>query len=125
VEKLCFQEDSWPLMDIIAVLTWPGIIRLKALVGPELVGFASAEERSRVGWITTLGVLPDYRRQGIARALLAQCEAQLKTARIRLCVRRGNLSAQQLYLQTGYRQVDIWTRYYRGGEDAFVMEKDR
>lgn len=125
VEKLCFQEDSWPLFDIIAVLVWPGVIRLKAMLGPDLVGFAAAEERSRVGWVTTLGVLPDYRRRGMARELLAQCEAQLSTPRIRLCVRRANLAAQQLYLQTGYRQVDVWAHYYRGGEDALVMEKDR
>lgn len=125
VERLCFEDDAWPLPDIIMVLIWPGIICLKAVVGPELVGFGSAEERGRVGWITTLGVIPAYRRRGVARALLAQCEDQLKANRIQLCVRRTNTSAQQLYLQTGYRQVDVWKRYYRGGEDALVMEKDR
>ena len=90
-----------------------------------MVGFAAAEVRSEVGWITTIGVVPAYRRRGIARALLAACEEQLSNPRIRLCVRRSNYTAQALYLQQGYRQVDIWARYYRGNEDAIVMEKSR
>lgn len=125
VENLCFNDDAWPLPDIMAVLVWPGIIRLKAAIGTTLVGFASAETRGRVGWITTLGVLPDYRRKGIARFLLLKCENYLNSQRVQLCVRRSNISAQQLYLQMDYRQIDVWKRYYRGGEDALVMEKDR
>ena len=125
VENVCFSGDAWPLADILAVLVWPGIIRLKAVLGTDLVGFVSAEERNRVGWITTLGVVPGYRRRGIGQVLLVACEDRLNSHRVQLCVRRSNISAQQLYLQAGYRQVDVWARYYRGGEDALVMEKGR
>jgi ribosomal protein S18 acetylase RimI-like enzyme len=125
VEKECFRDDAWPLVDILSVLIFPGIIRLKAMVDDQVVGFASAEVRSGVGWITTIGVVPAFRRRGIARVLLAACEEQLATPRIRLCVRRSNYAAQVLYQQQEYRQVDIWPRYYRGNEDALVMEKSR
>lgn len=125
VEKECFLEDAWPLIDVITMLVFPGIIRLKAQIGDQIAGFASAEVRSGIGWITTIGVIPAYRRRGIARALLAACEEQLTTARIRLCVRRSNRAAQLLYQQQNYRQVDTWPGYYRGGEDALVMEKSR
>jgi ribosomal protein S18 acetylase RimI-like enzyme len=125
IERECFLDDAWPLVDILTVLIFPGIIRLKAVVANQVVGFAAAEVRSAIGWITTIGVVPAYRRRGIARALLAACEEQLSTASIRLCVRRSNHAAQYLYQQQGYRQVDIWPGYYRGGEDALVMEKSR
>ena len=125
VERECFLDDAWPLIDIITVLILPGIIRLKAELDDRAVGFAAGEYRSSVGWITTIGVIPDYRRRGIARILLAACEERLSTSRIRLCVRRSNYAAQFLYQQQDYRQVDIWPRYYRGGEDALVMEKSR
>ena len=125
VERECFRDDAWPLVDILAVLVIPGIVRLKAVVSDQIVGFAAAEVRSGVSWITTIGVIPAHRRRGIARAMLAACEEQLSTERIRLCVRRSNLVAQFLYQQQAYRQVDTWPRYYRGGEDAIVMEKNR
>jgi ribosomal protein S18 acetylase RimI-like enzyme len=125
VERECFLDDAWPLIDIITVLVLPGIIRLKAVLDEQVVAFAAAETRSSVGWITTIGVVPAFRRRGIARTLLAACEEQLATPRIRLCVRRSNYAAQILYQQQEYRQVDIWPRYYRGGEDALVMEKSR
>jgi ribosomal-protein-alanine N-acetyltransferase len=125
VERECFGPDAWPALDILAVLVFPGIVRLKVLDGEQVAGFAAGEERDGAGWITTIGILPDYRRQGLGRALLLACESQLHYRRVRLCVRRTNLSAQRLYLETGYVQVDIWKRYYSGGEDALVMEKGR
>jgi len=92
-----------------------------------MVGFIAGESKRSegVGWVTTLGVLPSYRRHGIASALLATCEEKLAMPHIRLSVRRSNQTAIQLYLGVGYRQTDVWPRYYYGGEDALVLEKER
>ena len=125
IERECFGEDAWPALDIFFVLVFPGIVRLKVVIADQIIGFASCEERDGAGWITTIGILPAYRRRGLGRALLVACEEKLKYDRVRLCVRRSNLAAQQLYLETGYVQIDIWKRYYNGGEDALVMEKGR
>jgi len=40
-----------------------------------------------------------------------------------LSVRRSNLGAQTLYFERGYTHIEVWERYYEGGEDAFVLEK--
>ena len=127
IEKECFIEDAWPLFDLIAALTFPGIVRLKAVVDGRMVGFAGGETKpsERAGWITTLGVLPAYRRQGIARALLEACEKQLDLPCIKLSVRRSNLAAIELYQRAGYHQTGVWPRYYYGGEDALILEKER
>jgi len=125
LEPACFEEDSWPWVDLVSVLMMPGIVRLKAAAGDCMVGFVAGDGRGpgKMGWITTLGVLPEYRRQGIAPALLQACETGLGLPVIRLCVRRSNLPAIRLYEKEAYRRVDVWARYYNGKEDAVVMEK--
>lgn len=127
LEDICFGDDSWPFWDLIAVLTLPKIVRLKAVVGPKMVGFIAGDPhpRERIGWIATLGVLPEYRRMGVAKALLAQCENELDFPSLRLSVRRSNEPALALYQEFGYQMVDVWRDYYHNGEDALVLEKKR
>lgn len=125
LEQICFEEDSWPLWDLIAVLTLPKIVRMKAVVEDRMAGFVAGDPQPRngIGWIATLGVLPAYRRRGIAAALLRTCEEMLALPRIRLSVRRSNDSAIMLYRKAGYQMIDVWKRYYNSGEDALVFEK--
>jgi ribosomal-protein-alanine N-acetyltransferase len=127
IEQACFPKDAWPLLDLIAVLTWAEVVRLKAVVDGKMVGFIAGDARREQGmaWIATLGVLPEYRRQGIARQLLLECENRLQAGRLRLCVRLDNTAAIRLYEQEGYARVGIWTKYYNDGGDALVMEKDQ
>jgi ribosomal protein S18 acetylase RimI-like enzyme len=127
LEEVCFGEDAWPLWDLIAVLTLPKIIRLKAVVDDKLIGFIAGDPHTRegIGWIATLGVLPQYRRMGIAAALLAKCEQSLELPNLRLSVRRSNESALALYRKFGYEMIDVWRNYYHSGEDALVLEKRR
>jgi len=127
LEAVCFEEDAWPLWDLIAVLTLPKIVRLKAVINEKMVGFVAGDPHPREGlaWIATLGVLPEYRRRGIAAALLTQCEQELDMPRIRLSVRRTNDGAISLYKKFGYEMIDVWRKYYFSGEDALVLEKKR
>ncbi len=125
LEHECFAVDAWPLIDLLAVLSMPGIVRLKAMVVDQMVGFAAADTHpeEKLGWITTIGVSEPYRRHGIAAALLAECEERMRVPRIRLSVRVSNISAISMYLKFGYREVGKWAKYYDGGEDALVLEK--
>ena len=128
LEKACFSAgDMWPFWDLLGVLTLPDLVRFKASVGTEMVGFISGERKasSGRGWVTNLGVLPDFRRRGIAQALLSHCEIALGMPVIRLSVRASNQSAVNLYLSAGYTQISRWTKYYTGGEDGLVFEKRR
>jgi ribosomal protein S18 acetylase RimI-like enzyme len=127
LESACFGKDAWPLFDLIAVLTFAEVIRLKAVESGQMVGFAAADPRpaEQLSWIATIGVLPEFRRRGIARSLLRACEERLKMQRIRLSVRASNDGAILLYEQEGYQRVEIWQHYYNDGEAAIVMEKDR
>jgi ribosomal-protein-alanine N-acetyltransferase len=125
LERICFEKDSWPLFDLIAVLSFPDVVRLKAMEDHKMVGFVAGDPRPSQGfsWIATIAVMPGYRHRVIGRALLLACEAQLKTPRVKLSVRSSNQSAINLYEQEGYRTSDIWNAYYNDGENAIVMEK--
>ncbi len=127
LEKVCFPQDAWAIFDLIAVLTMPKVIRFKAIDNEKMVGFIAGDPRPAEGfsWIATVGVLPDYRRKGIGRALLHRCEDQLPTARVRLSVRISNENAIQLYRHEGYQTINIWEKYYNDDSDAVVMEKSR
>jgi ribosomal-protein-alanine N-acetyltransferase len=125
LERVCFEKDAWSLFDLIAVLSWPEVVRLKAMEDAQMVGFVAGEMRSSqgTGWIATLAVDPRYQRRGIGRALLLDCEIRLGLPLVKLTVRVSNQGAISLYKQEGYRSVDIWARYYNDGEDGLVMEK--
>ncbi|KAF0110419.1 MAG: ribosomal-protein-alanine N-acetyltransferase [Chloroflexi bacterium] len=125
IEKVCFPLDAWPLIELIAVLMLPGLVKVKAEVDHRMVGFVGgdAHRSDGVGWITTLGVLPQCRRFGIASALLDRCEREMGMPVVKLTVRRSNASAQNLYFERGYQQIEIWKEYYDGGEDGLVLQK--
>ncbi len=126
LEKESFDRDAWPLFDLMAVLSFPDVVRLKAVEDHHMVGFVAGDPRPRDGWgwIATIAVDPRYRRRGIGRALLKACESKLGVPRSRLTVRMSNLGAIQLYEQDGYVSIDMWKSYYSDGEDAKVMEKE-
>lgn len=125
LEHACFQQDAWPLFDLVAVLTFPDVVRLKAVIDGKLVAFIAGDPRpaNQLAWIATLGVSPDFRMLGIGKSLLNACEINLKAPTIRLCVRPDNLPALQLYHGAGYQIVDRWDNYYNDKGDALVMEK--
>ncbi len=125
VEKVCFPKDAWPLFDLVAVLTFPGVIRLKATEDGQMIGFIAGDPRPSEGfsWIATIGILPEYRGRGHGRALLEACEAQLPTERVRLSVRPSNVEAIRMYEKAGYLPIDRWPLYYDDGEDALIMDK--
>jgi ribosomal-protein-alanine N-acetyltransferase len=125
LERICFPIDNWPLLDLIGVLTMPGIIRIKATFIDNFVGFIAGNinNRESTGWITTIAVLPEFQNRGIAQSLLAECENRMNVAKIKLTVRKSNSKAIHLYETHGYFIHEVWKSYYIDGEDAILFQK--
>jgi ribosomal-protein-alanine N-acetyltransferase len=125
LEQVCFPSDAWPLWDLIGVLTFPGVVRLKSCQDEQMIGFIAADIRrlEQVAWISVLAVLPDYRRRGIGASLLRACEARLQVPKVRLSVRASNQAAINLYKGFEYKKHGVWSKYYTDGEDALILEK--
>ena len=76
--------------------------------------------------IITIGVNPDFRRNGIASAMIGIIEKTLKNQGIKkifLEVASNNMPAQKLYESMGFKTVGLRPKYY-DGVDAILMSKD-
>jgi ribosomal-protein-alanine N-acetyltransferase len=77
--------------------------------------------------ILTVAVLPEYRRQGIAKEFMRQIEEwshQRGASAMMLEVEQSNESAIELYKSLGYMKISVRMDYYGPGKDAFVMRKE-
>ena len=90
-----------------------------------MVGYLIGREVAGSGEVLNLAVAPEYRRRGIAGALLESGLASFRRRRVDevfLEVRESNRSAQALYLSRGFRAVGQRAAYYRNPkEDALVL----
>lgn len=104
------------------------LIARNLLPGSEVIGFLA-------GWIVedelhvnNIATHPDYRRQGVARALLDEVMGAARRRGIGyvlLEVRASNEAAQSLYLGLGFQYVGRRRDYYRSPtEDALMMRLD-
>lgn len=79
--------------------------------------------------INNLAVLPEFRRKGVASALLDRVLGEgvgLGAARATLEVRRSNEAARQLYARFGFTVAGVRHDYYTNPqEDALILWKDR
>ncbi len=88
---------------------------LVAYVNQEAAGYAlcvrvpKADERIGFLFVDELFVLPPFRRQGVASALLKRVQSlavEMGLAGVRLLVRTGNEAARELYRRAGFRQSE-------------------
>lgn len=126
LERAAFGEASWGAASVLDGLNRIDTKTLVALPaeGAAPVGFVMWRLIAEEAELLTLGVANDYRRQGVARALIdqvvADCEA-LSIERLFLEVDQGNAAAAGLYKSAGFERIGVRKRYYRNGADAWVM----
>ena len=98
---------------------------LVALLNDEVVGFIGVDEISGEAFVDDLAVFPQYRRRGVASALLARAEtgAILRgCGKIHLECRESNEAALRLYGRRGYKRVGRRKNFYESPrEDAVLM----
>ena len=94
--------------------------------GSGVVGYGGLWVVNGEAHITTLGVDPEHRRNGIGERLLIALlsEAIIRGAKhVALEVREGNLAARRLYGRFGFQQVDKRLNYYADNrENAIVLQ---
>ncbi|MCC6617785.1 MAG: ribosomal protein S18-alanine N-acetyltransferase [Chloroflexi bacterium] len=125
IERLSFAVP-WPPHAFEQELRGNRLARyLVARAGGSVVGFAGIWLMVDDAHVTTFGVHPDWRRQGIGRQLmlnLAELSIAIGARQMTLEVRVSNQGAQALYRSFGFEVVGQRPRYYTDdGEDALVM----
>ena len=128
LEAVCFSEP-WSEQAFLDALKQPEALMMVVIgMGNNPMGYCGIYLSADEGEITNVAVCPEYRKQGIADAILTEAlaEAQKRGAQtIYLEVRESNLPAQKLYEKHGFVSCGIRKNFYRmPTEHAIVMSCD-
>lgn len=127
LERLCF-VDPWSEKSVAGELSNPLSLWLVALDGETVAGYVGSQSVPPEADMMNIAVAPEYRRCGIAAALIEQLVGRLAAngiASLTLEVRASNLPARGLYDRLGFSQVGLRKNYYRNPrEDALILRKE-
>ena len=81
----------------------------------KLIGSVLCSDDSRRGWINHIAVLPEFRKKGIAKKLIAEAEKHFEKKGLKIIaalVEDHNKPSWNLFEDSGYKQEFPGLRYY-------------
>ena len=128
LEKLCF-SDPWSENSVASELKNALSLWLVALDGDRVAGYVGSQTVMGETDMMNVAVHPDYRRQGIAEALITDLiralKAEMDSHSLTLEVRASNVPAIALYEKLGFAQAGLRKNYYRNPkEDALILRTE-
>ena len=127
LEKICF-SDPWSENSIASELDNQLAFWLVAEEGETVAGYIGSQTVMDETDMMNVAVHPDFRRQGIAEALVNGLVEQLKAMGshcLALEVRASNAPAISLYEKLGFSEIGRRKNYYRNPrEDALILRKE-
>jgi ribosomal-protein-alanine N-acetyltransferase len=127
IDQLCYEpEIAYSRRELRHYMRFPGLECVVAEADSQLVGFCLATSEEGLGYVITMDVLPDYRRHGVASALLETVELRLAARHVGevwLETATDNDAAIAFWQRHGYRKHGVREGYYPRGRDAFTMRK--
>ena len=125
LEEICFSEP-WSEEGILEAYRL-GTKFFAAEADKKLIGYIGIKAVIDEGYITSIAVFPEFRRRGVAKALLNKVFEFAKEkglSFVSLEVRPSNTEAVSLYEKTGFREEGRRKNFYRLPlEDALIMTK--
>ena len=128
LDKQCVGSDGWSADDFRSEAARSGGIVLAAYDGDRLAGLIAGFTAADTGEILTVATAPEYRRMGVARALLTEFIGLIpdEVETLALEVRSSNYAAIALYESFGFVKAGVRKRFYHDPiEDADVMVLNR
>ncbi len=127
LEKICF-SDPWSENSVASELKNKLALWLVAEEEGQVAGYIGSQTCGDESDVMNVAVHPDFRRRGIAEALVKSLTEELKKIESRclaLEVRASNVPAIALYEKLGFGEVGRRKNYYRNPrEDALIMRKE-
>ena len=122
IEDACFSVP-WSEKSISESLENPCSHFYIARANGNAAGYMGVQIFSGEGYVTNVATLPEYRKQGIAQALIKSAlENEMEF--LTLEVRKSNIPAINLYKKLGFTEVGIRPKFYREPtEDAILMTR--
>jgi len=127
LEKLCFR-DPWSENSIASELHNALSLWLVAVDGERVAGYVGSQTVMDETDMMNVAVHPDYRKQGIATALILGLVEELSkrgSRSLTLEVRASNETAISVYSTLDFQEVGRRKNYYRNPrEDALILRKE-
>ena len=127
LEKICF-SDPWSEKSIASELDNKLAFWLVAAEGDTVAGYIGSQTVIDETDMMNVAVHPDFRRKGIAEALVNTLVENLQKMGSRcltLEVRTSNAPAIALYEKLGFAEIGRRKNYYRNPrEDALILRKE-
>ncbi|MBQ9558145.1 MAG: ribosomal protein S18-alanine N-acetyltransferase [Clostridia bacterium] len=126
-ERVCFAHP-WTRDDFEAALSVRGYRGFVAREDGKLAAYAVVMVLADEATVANVAVLPEYRRRGIAKALLTASLDSCREDGAAVCfleVRESNGAARKLYESFGFAEIAVRRGYYDSPvEDAIIMKKE-
>jgi len=126
IERASFGRDAWPIGEFLDYYRECGAWFVVAKLSGRIAGYGITCLEQRGAEIASIAVHPDYRRRGVAAALMHHMLDAVASAglrRVELMVRCDNPAGQQLYRSLGFRRVRRVRGYYDDGTEGILMAK--
>lgn len=126
IECSCFSQP-WSVESLIGELTRNSDIAYYVVAEQDgkILGYAGCWIMFEEAHMTNIAVIPEYRRQGIARRIILnmmQEAASRGAVGMTLEVREFNYKAQNLYASLDFKKAGVRRKYYSDtGENAFIL----
>lgn len=125
LDNLIFKETAYGQSGLLSELIENNRLYLIAYKNNKPVGFVGASVVLDTADIMKIGVIPEFRNQGVARTLLSNILELLKkqgVLNIMLEVRESNFQAKQLYKKLHFQKISTRSLYYSNGENAEIYQ---
>lgn len=127
LETICF-SDPWSENSVSSELKNKLSLWLVAEENGTVAGYIGSQTCGEESDVMNVAVHPDFRRRGIAEALVNALVAELKAIGshcLTLEVRASNVPAIALYEKMGFSEIGRRKNYYRNPrEDALILRKE-
>ncbi|MDO4864850.1 MAG: ribosomal protein S18-alanine N-acetyltransferase [Ruminococcus sp.] len=126
LDKSCFGGYGWSAKAFLDTAEREGGVVLAAFCDDVFAGLFAGFTAGDTGEVLTIATVPEQRRKGIARTLLAEFLSLVPDGveTVALEVRQSNAAAIALYESFGFVKEGVRRRFYRDPvEDADIMVK--
>ena len=127
LETICF-SDPWSENSVSSELMNKLALWLVAEENGTVAGYIGSQTCGEESDVMNVAVHPDFRRRGIAEALVNALVEELKAIGshcLTLEVRASNVPAIALYEKMGFSEIGRRKNYYRNPrEDALILRKE-